>query len=74
MQDVWRTKRDVEMITDGKKEGEETAHGRYLSGDALAGAVLQEEAHHLQVILLGCHVQGSEAILQNRQNARCVST
>lgn len=36
---------------------------QYLSGDTLAGAVLQKEPHHLQVILLGCHVQRSEAIL-----------
>lgn len=38
-------------------------HVQYLSGDTLAGAVLQKEPHHLQVILLGCHVQRSEAIL-----------
>lgn len=35
----------------------------YLCGDALAGAVLQKEPNNLQVVLLGCHVQRSEAIL-----------
>jgi len=36
---------------------------QYLCGYTLAGTVLQKEAYHLQVILLGCHVQRSEAIL-----------
>lgn len=38
-------------------------HIQYLSGYTLAGAVLQKEPHHLKVVLLGCHVQRSEAIL-----------
>lgn len=36
---------------------------QYLSGHTLAGTVLQKESYHIQVILLGCHVQRSEAIL-----------
>lgn len=38
-------------------------HKQYLSGYTLAGTVLQKEPYHLKVILLGCHVQRSEAIL-----------
>lgn len=36
---------------------------QYLSGHTLTGAVLQKEPYHLEVILLGSHVQRSEAIL-----------
>ena len=35
-----------------------------LCSDALAGAVVQEVLDHLHVVLLGCHVQGGEAILE----------
>lgn len=38
-------------------------HVQYLCRHTLAGAVLQKEPHHLKVILLGSHVQRSEAIL-----------
>lgn len=36
---------------------------RYLGGDALTGAVVQQELNHLQVVLLRRHVQRREAIL-----------
>lgn len=58
------------MAGEDETQSNERARGRYLSGDALAGPVLQEEAHHLQVVFLGCHVQGREAILQNREKTR----
>lgn len=41
-------------------------HVQYLSGHTLAGIVLQKESYHLQVILLGGHVQWSEAILHTK--------
>lgn len=37
--------------------------GAYLSGSALVGAVLQQVLHDLNVVLLGSHVQGCEAVL-----------
>lgn len=46
---------------------------QYLSGHTLTGAVLQKEPDHLEVILLGSHVQRSEAILHtaNTQLQTC---
>lgn len=39
----------------------------YLSGNALAGAVVKQKLHHIQVILLRRHVERSEAILEKKQ-------
>lgn len=36
----------------------------YLSGNALVPIIFQQVSHHLQVILLSSHVEGSKAILQ----------
>lgn len=52
-----------ELDTGLHMRGRMGTHLLYLCGDALAGAVLQKKPNNLQVILLGCHVQRSEAIL-----------
>lgn len=39
----------------------------YLRGDALTGAVVQQELHHHHVVLLRRHVQRREAILEGAQ-------
>lgn len=39
----------------------------YLSRNALVPVIFQQVSHHLQVILLSSHVEGSETILQQRE-------
>lgn len=36
----------------------------HLCGGALVAAILEQVPHHIQVVLLGRHVQRSESILQ----------
>lgn len=59
-----RGKRAVNNIT-GRVGGD-----THLGGHTLAGVVFQEEANHLQMVLLGSHVQWGEAILQERTNRK----
>lgn len=42
----------------------------HLSGDALTGAIVQQELHHVHVVLLRCHVERREAILGGEKRVR----
>lgn len=53
--------------TDGK-----ALWGAHLGGGALVGAILQQVLHDLDVVLLGSHVQGREAVLGTQDNTRPV--
>lgn len=37
----------------------------HLCSCALVASILKQVSHHIQVVLLSCHVQGSKSILQN---------